>query len=256
MIYAAARDITHLVFAEEQDLEFSKQQLLRVKDALETRHFRTVFQPIMAVKTGEIVGLEALSRFSLLPRRSPDKWFAEADEVGLRPELEMRAVRDALTYTRRVPPGAFLSVNASPETLLTAAFTDSLRELDGNRLVVEVTEHAAVEDYNLLQQAIAKLRADGIRFAIDDAGAGFSSLKHIVHLVPDYIKLDFSLTRNIDTDPVKRALASALVTFAAQIGSSLIAEGVETRRELQVLGDLGFKDAQGFFLAKPYETKR
>jgi len=256
VIYAAARDITSMVLAEEQEIEHTKQQLLRVKSALDTRQLQTVFQPIIELKSRKVVGVEALARFGLSPKRPPDEWFAEADEVGLRPELEMRAVRQALPHVDRLPAGTFLALNVSPETLLTRDFAEELAVHDGSRLVIEVTEHAAVEDYNRLQQAISLLRADGVRFAIDDAGAGFSSMKHIVRLVPDFIKLDFSLTRDIDSDPVKRALASALVTFCSEIGALLIGEGVETRGELDVLLELGFEEAQGFYLAKPYNPRR
>ncbi|MDP9326564.1 MAG: EAL domain-containing protein, partial [Candidatus Dormibacteraeota bacterium] len=196
-------------------------------------------------------GMEALARFKAPPRQPPDHWFAEADAVGLRPELEMAAIEAAAPHVAEVPKGSFLSVNVSPETLLTKDFSQVIDSVDGTRLVVEVTEHAAVNDDKQLNRAVAQLRQHGIRLAIDDAGAGFSSLKHIVRLVPDFIKLDMFLTRDIQTDPVKRALASAMVGFASDIGSRLIAEGVETARELDALGDLGFQQAQGYFLGRP-----
>jgi PAS domain S-box-containing protein len=256
LIYAGARDITSTVFAEEEEVRFLRQQLERIQVALNTKAFKVVFQPIVDFRTQEVIGLEALARFGARPWRPPNEWFADAGEVGLRPELEMRAIREAIAFSKRLPEGVFLSVNASPETLLTKAFNAATEEFDGNRLVVEVTEHAAVDDYNALQRSVAQLRNRGVRLAIDDAGAGFASLKHIVRLVPEFIKLDNFLTRGIDSDPVKRALAAAMVSFAAEIGARLIAEGVETKGELRALAELGFEEAQGYYLGMPEKTPR
>jgi PAS domain S-box-containing protein len=250
-IYAGARDVTNEVLAQQEGLDLLRQQRARVRLGVEGEGLTMVFQPIVRLANRDVCGFEALSRFSLLPQRSPDVWFAEAEAVGLRLELEMRAIRNAVSSADGLPAGAYLSVNASPDTLLSIDFADTIAGLDGERLVVEVTEHAAVEDYEQLEQAIAHLRDHGVRLAIDDAGAGFSSLKHIVRLVPEFIKLDLFLTRDIDRDPVKRALASAMVTFAADIGARLIAEGVETADELRVLEGLGVDYAQGFFLGRP-----
>jgi EAL domain-containing protein (putative c-di-GMP-specific phosphodiesterase class I) len=135
--------------------------------------------------------------------------------------------------------------------LLSEDFGDVVSGLDRDRLVVEVTEHAAVEDYEPLQRAIGDLRRRGVRLAIDDAGAGFSSLKHIVRLVPEFIKLDLFLIRDVNDDPVKRAIVAGMIGVASQIGARLIAEGVETAEELRVLTDLGVDSAQGFYLGRP-----
>jgi len=250
-IYAGARDVTTAVLAEEEANHLLRQQRARIHSAIASEALTMVFQPIVTLPSREVGGLEALSRFELAPKRPPDQWFAEAEAVGLRTQLEMRAIRDAVGCVDRLPRAAFLSVNASPETLLSADFSEVVSELDGERLVVEVTEHAAVGDYEQLKQAIERLRRSGIRLAIDDAGAGYSSLKHIVRLVPEFIKLDLFLTRDINRDPVKRALASALVNFGREIGAGLIAEGVETAEELHVLEELGVTDAQGFYLGRP-----
>jgi PAS domain S-box-containing protein len=254
VIYASARDVTDEVVADEEELVRVKRRLQRLRDTMQKRAFSMVFQPIVDFRTRELLGLEALARFKAPPRRPPDHWFAEADALGLRPELEMLAIEEAVTYMDRLPEGAFMSVNISPETLLTKDFSGIIATVDAERLVVEVTEHAAVSDYTQLNQAVSKLRERGVRLAIDDAGAGFSSLKHIVRLVPEFIKLDMFLTRDINSDPVKRALAAAMVSFAAEIGSGLVAEGVETARELDALGDLGVEEAQGFFLSKPLKS--
>jgi EAL domain-containing protein (putative c-di-GMP-specific phosphodiesterase class I) len=223
----------------------------RVEQVLRGPAPAMLFQPIVDVRSGAVIGMEALARFAAEPRRSPDRWFAEAAEVGLGIELEVTAVRTALAELDNLPSGAYLSVNASPATATSGLLRDALSEVPGERVVLEVTEHAHVEDYEALGWALDVLRAQGIRLAVDDAGAGYAGLQHILRLAPDIIKLDISLTRGIDSDPGKRALASSLVTFAAEIGAVIAAEGVETGDELDTLRELGIANAQGYHLARP-----
>lgn len=128
-----------------------------------------------------------------------------------------------------------MSVNLSAEAVLAAATVELLTAGAPRRVVVELTEHAQVADYALLEQRLAGLRAAGVRVAVDDAGAGFASMRHIVRLRPDIIKIDLELTRGVDADPARRALAAALITFGADIGATIVAEGVETAGELAVL---------------------
>jgi EAL domain-containing protein (putative c-di-GMP-specific phosphodiesterase class I) len=237
--------------AEAQDLRFLSARLTRVRMAFEYRRLVAVYQPIVDLRTGATRGYEALSRFQLDPLRPPDQWFAEADAAGLGPELEMHAIRSAIKSRHRLPTGTYLSVNVSPKTLLSQAFAALLQSLDGEPLVVEVTEHSAVEDYDELKRAIDQFRARGVRLAIDDLGTGFASFMHIVKLLPEFMKLDLSLTRDIEADAVKQALTAALVGFASQIGAHLIAEGVETVEEMQTLKALGVECAQGYYLGAP-----
>jgi EAL domain-containing protein (putative c-di-GMP-specific phosphodiesterase class I) len=142
-------------------------------------------------------------------------------------------------------------LNFSPETAVSDRLRDLLERADPCRIVVEVTEHAPVADYDELREALSGLRERGVRLAIDDAGAGFASLRHVVRLDPDLIKLDITLTRQIETDPVRQALAVALVSFAEQIGATVVAEGVETELELEALRRAGIRHAQGFLLGTP-----
>jgi len=237
--------------AEAQDLQFSRARLDRVQTALWADRLVPVFQPIVDLRTSTATGCEALSRFHLEPLRPPDQWFAEAEAAGLGLELEMHAIRSAVDTRYRLPSDTYLSVNASPKTLLSQEFATTVSNLDGELLVVEVTEHSAVEDYDALKRAIDRLRSRGVRLAIDDLGTGFASFMHIVKLLPEFMKLDLSLTRDIDRDAVKQALTAALVGFAAQIGAHLVAEGVETAEELQTLIDLGVEYAQGYYLGAP-----
>lgn len=229
----------------------TEEKLVRIKDVIENEKISIVFQPIWDIAAHKAVGLECLSRFAATPQRSPDKWFNEAAEAGLGVELEMAAIGMALAAFASLPPHTYLAINASPDTILSAGFTESFSDVPLDRLVLEVTEHAHVENYDLLLNVIQPLRVRGMRLAVDDAGAGYSSLQHILHLRPDIIKLDMTLTRHVDLDPARGALAAALIKFAAETGSKIVAEGVETASELKTLATLGAEMAQGYYLARP-----
>ncbi len=222
-----------------------------VRQALEPGAFAIHLQPICAIAGGEPLGFEALSRFALEPLRKPDAWFADAAECGLAVELECAAIEAALLVFDQLPPPYTLSLNASPETVSSGALTGVLGDRTIDRLALEVTEHAAVKNYDVLNAELTPLRARGLKLAIDDAGAGFSGLQHILRLEPDIIKLDMTLIQKIDIDPARRALAGAMQMFARQTGAVLVAEGVETQDELSTLARLGFMRAQGYFLGKP-----
>ena len=208
------------------------------------------FQPIVDLTTGATVGLEALARFSTPPPRPPNEWFAEAVSLALGVQLELTTLRHALRAVPKMDPGLYLAVNCSHRAAVSIELASLIEPL-ADRLVLEITEHEAVEDYDDLVDALAPLRARGARVAIDDAGAGFASLRHTVRIAPDIVKLDMSLTRDIDTDRAKRALATALVSFAVEMGFSLVAEGIETAGELATLRELGVGYGQGFFLGEP-----
>ena len=165
--------------------------------------------------------------------------------------LELAAVRKVLADLPRVPADLYLAVNASPETILSPELAGMLENASAKRIILELTEHAHVDDYARLLGALQPLRQRGIRLAVDDAGAGYASLQHVLHLQPDLIKLDMGLTRNIDIDLPRRALASALISFARETGCRIIAEGVETASELATLRSLGVEKAQGYFLGRP-----
>jgi EAL domain-containing protein (putative c-di-GMP-specific phosphodiesterase class I) len=210
-----------------------------------------VFQPICDLVDWKPVGAEALARFNGAPKRGPEGWFVEAAEVGLQLELELLAVEAALAKLTRLPDGLFVSVNVSPETLAASAFRDVLAGHDGTRVVVELTEHARIDDYDALTRTLAALRAIGVRLAVDDAGAGFASLRHILRLAPDFIKLDRTLIDGIERDRSRQALAAGLITFAEKIGATIVAEGIERQAEVDALAELGVRSGQGFFLARP-----
>lgn len=246
-----ARELAEQREAERVLAQELEEKRVRIEEVIANRGFTIVFQPIIDLRSGELRGVEALSRFAAEPIRTPDVWFAEAAETGLGTELELAAVHAAMAQVDELPDNAYLSVNLSPVTLTAIHTSTLLGKVRGDRVVVEITEHAAVEDYDLLLSALAALRAAGVRLAIDDAGAGFSSLRHILRLAPEIIKLDLALTRDVDTDPVRRALATALVRFALDTGASIVAEGIETESELGTLRELGVAYGQGYHLGRP-----
>ncbi len=230
------------------------QALSRIESALsDPQTLRIVFQPIVDIAEHSITGVEALARFAAEPHRPPNEWFAEAWQVGHGPSLELLALREAYRQLPLLPPDTYLSLNVSPATMLDPRFAVLLDELgpDAARIVIEVTEHAAVGDYDALSAVLRQLRCRGIRLAVDDAGAGYSSLQHILKLRPDIIKLDRGIVDGADTDPARAALVLAMSAFATSLGMAVVAEGVENARELAVLADAGIPYAQGFHLARP-----
>jgi EAL domain-containing protein (putative c-di-GMP-specific phosphodiesterase class I)/response regulator of citrate/malate metabolism len=230
----------------------NRERNQRIVRALENgRGLDIVFQPIYALEDRRIVGAEALSRFSEAPERAPQEWFAEAGQAGLRGELELAAIRKALDCLPKLPPSTYLAINASPSTAAGRPFRDLLATVDTGRIVIEITEHAPVDDYDRLNAALRPVRDLGARLAIDDAGAGFASLRHILRLAPDAIKLDRSLINGIATDRSKQALAAGLISFAEKADVAIVAEGIERDRELAALRALGVPYGQGFLLARP-----
>jgi EAL domain-containing protein (putative c-di-GMP-specific phosphodiesterase class I) len=235
--------------AAERKLD-QRQKVIRA--TLANQGFEIVFQPIVDLRTGGVAGAEALTRFDGSPDRGPDLWFAEAKEIGLGVELEMAALRSALGQLRQLPSGLYLSLNASPETMMSPEFRTLVAEAPAERVVLELTEHDCIDDYDLFEKAVNELRSHGVRLAVDDAGAGFSSLRHILNLHPDIIKLDIGLTRGIDGDPARRALGSAMLAFGLDaFGAAIVAEGIETEGEFRTLRGLGCRFGQGYYLGRP-----
>lgn len=230
--------------------EHRRARWTAVREVLHAGGPAMVFQPIVALASGEVVGAEALARFGDGPHAAPDTWFREAWQLGLGAELELAAVRAALPGLDLLPAPAYLAVNASPLTLLHPDFAPLVAPVAA-RLVIEITEHAAVEDYTPVIAAIERLRAAGVRIAVDDVGAGYSSLRHVLRVAPHIAKLDISLTRWIDLDTVKQALAVGVMAFAARAGLTVVAEGVETAAEADALRTVGLEYAQGYLFARP-----
>lgn len=208
-------------------------------------------QPIIGVNTGTWVGAEALARFP--DSRRPDLWFAEAHEVGLGVELELLAMHRALGVIHALPNTVSLSFNASPALILDRRFAEALQDptIPMGRAIVEITEHAVVDRYEDLVAALAPLRAQGLRVSVDDTGAGYSSLRHVLRIRPDNIKLDQSFVADAATDPATRAMITAIVLAAMEMSASVTAEGVEDPASLRAIELLGVDSVQGYLLARP-----
>ncbi len=230
--------------------------LAKIRRVIDDRAFEIAYQPIHDLVTHEVTGFEALCRFAPTPYRPPNLWLDEAAEVGLGTELEVAVAGRALEALNVLPDQVYVAVNASPGTVVSGLLHPILARHPPSRIVLEITEHASVADYGELASALAGLRASGVRLAVDDAGAGYSGLQHILRLRPDLIKLDMALTRDIDTDHARRSLATALLGFAHQTGAVLIAEGIETQGELATLTALGVTRGQGYLLGQPAGLKR
>jgi EAL domain-containing protein (putative c-di-GMP-specific phosphodiesterase class I) len=215
---------------------------------------RPAFQPILSLTNGAVVGYEGFSRFATGPVRSPDRWFAEATRVGLGPELQAVAIERILAAATvaGLPNQSFLSVNVSPRYLAHPAVAAAVASADPSTLVIEITEEETVDNYVTLRRAMAPYLDRGVRFAVDDAGAGFASMRHVTELGPAYVKLDAYLVRGMRSRQTLQAFLRALNGFTIEIGAVLIAEGVEKASDLAVLTQTGFPLlAQGYAIARP-----
>lgn len=223
----------------------------RIERVLAESSLTMLCQPITDLESGKLIGAEALARIQGPPQQPPDAWFDQAEQVGLGVQLQLAAVQMALELLDELPGNAFLAINVGPDAITTPELSALLRSRPAERIVLELTEHLKIDDYPHLQTLLRGVRERGIRLAIDDTGAGFASLGHIVNLAPDLIKLDRQFTRGIDLDPVRRALATALVNFAQDTGAQVIAEGIETADELDTVRQLGIPYGQGYFIGRP-----
>ncbi|MCV7186366.1 EAL domain-containing protein [Mycolicibacterium murale] len=239
-----------LIESPARGSDSSAQQRSAIRAVVTERNFDVVFQTVHDVATGKVMGVEALARFPCEPFQ-PDAFFAQAATMGLGIELETAIVARVLGLVPELPDDIFVAVNISPAALLAAPWTQLLGNVDPSRIVLEITEHDAVQDYGALDEVLDICRARGMRVAVDDVGAGFSSFTHVLELVPDFVKIDHSITRNIHSDDARRRLAQAIAEFAGQIGAVVIAEGVETQPELDAVGAAGIDLAQGYHLSRP-----
>lgn len=245
-------DMTARQIGQETSVSrLADQKRMAIATVLQDRTFSTVYQPIWDFAADRPIGFECLTRFRSEPYRTPDIWFGEAAEVGLGLELELATVESALSVGAALPVGHYLSINASPDLILSGLLPGILQRQGGRKIIVELTEHSPISDYARLNKALEVIRAQSALIAIDDAGAGYASLQHIVQVRPDMIKLDIGLIRDIDTDSARRALVSALIFFARETGCMIVAEGVETQAELAILRLLGVNKGQGYYFSKP-----
>ncbi|MEP6469616.1 MAG: EAL domain-containing protein [Chloroflexota bacterium] len=220
----------------------------RIHRIIDDRAFRPVFQPIVNVAQGRTVGYEALTRFS--GGEGPQIVFGQAASVGLGPELEAATMAAAVAAAKELPRSAWLSLNVSPELVVAYQPLQTLVKGMRRRVVLEVTEQMEIADYAAFRAALEDLGPKTM-LAVDDAGAGFASFRHILELHPTQIKLDRSLITDLESDQARQAMIAGLRHFARLVQARIIAEGVETPGELAALRTLGIRLAQGFLLGRP-----
>lgn len=245
-----AQLIGEILTTESPKRRRDREVAKRVSTAIETGALESVFQPIVEIQSGAVLGVEALTRFAGPPAR-PDVWFEEAASVGMGVELELAAVRLALEHLDDLPHPQFMALNASPATIRDPRLVEVLSEFDPGRCVIEVTEHAGVDDYEELGRSLHSLRTIGVRIAVDDVGAGFASLANVLELQPTVLKIDRSIVKGIHSDAARQALAQTIMRLADRLGATVVAEGIEVSLELDALAALGVHHAQGFLYGHP-----
>lgn len=213
----------------------------------------TVFQPIIDIGQARVVGYEALSRFTHpdAPPMGPDRWFDAADDLGVGPELQARALAMALQHRATLPKNCFLTLNVDPCYLNEPSIRDVFAtQPDLRGLVVEFTEHRAWT-WDDVESSIQLLRSAGALIAIDDTGSGYSGLQQILRLRPSILKLDRSLVDAIDRDEAQASLVEMFGVFANRLDAWILAEGVETAAAAQRISALAVPLAQGYFFGHP-----
>jgi EAL domain-containing protein (putative c-di-GMP-specific phosphodiesterase class I) len=242
-----------------QKMQAEFQARCRLQDVLLGHQITTVFQPIVDLRTAAVHGLEALSRGPAgTPQHSPMSLFEEAKACELTFELDQHCRRRALRAARDLPVPYLLFVNVVPAAMYDPDFQGAslIRLLEGvglspGRIVLEVSEQYAIENYTLFAEALQNFKQMGFSIAVDDIGAGYSGLEKIAHLQPRYLKFDMQLVRDIDQSHVKKEMARALKTFADRMDSQIIAEGIEREGEQQACLELGLHYGQGYHLGRP-----
>jgi diguanylate cyclase (GGDEF)-like protein len=249
----ASQMAKHGVLSEE----FKNMQLFH--HIIDTEDIHMVAQPIVSFKTGNPLGWESLLRGPEgSPFYSPGKLFASAEKTGRTFRLESLCRRKSIDNLKYLNPSCKLFINLDARSiddpfLLRGEIFKRLEkyQLNPHNIVFEITERHAIKNFNLFREIIQEYRKKGYLIAVDDAGAGYSSLEAIAEIYPDYIKIDMALIRNIDVDPVKQALLETFVKFSNKVKCKLIAEGIETESELETVINLGVDYGQGFILGRP-----
>ncbi len=232
----------------------------RLRRVLNSESIHTVVLPIFDLTTGEVLGYEALSRGPEGTEfEHPDTLFSAAYDADLVMRLERICRTRAFSLAESLPEGRKLFVNIEPDAVGDPQLRDvvSMQLVEGKvlfsptEIVLELTERCAVNDFSAFRSTLEYLRALGFAIAVDDAGAGYGSLQALAEVRPEWLKVDLSLIRGVDSDEVRARLIESLVAFSNNVGSHLIAEGIETQAELETLRALGVRYGQGFLLGCP-----
>ncbi len=244
--------------AQQKD---TKKRTAELKKIIKNEEIYSLFQPIVKLPEFKIIGYEALSRGPGQGEfERPDKLFKIAYQSDLVIELERLCRKKALTAACNMKPKHVLFLNIEPDSIndpelrqIAASHLLIDSSLSPNRIVLEVTERSAITNFSAFRSALEYFRALGFKIAIDDGGAGYATLESMVELKPDFIKLDMSLIRNVDTDNTKQQLIKALINFGKETNVKILAEGIETKAELKTLLEMDIRLGQGYVFAYPSE---
>jgi diguanylate cyclase (GGDEF)-like protein len=228
-----------------------------LRHALERDEFVVHFQPVWTLPGGHIVGVEALVRWQPpdAPLRMPSTFLPMAEKRGLTGEIGavvLRKALAALVELRHTHPALTMSVNVSASQLSAHGFVTSVdsllkeNDLPGDALVLELTETDVIRDFDHIRENVLKLRSHGVRIAIDDFGAGYSSLRYLIEFRPDLIKIDRSVIDALDGDDTIAALVGGVLSLASSAGADSVAEGVERSTQAAMLTESGCRFAQGW----------
>jgi EAL domain-containing protein (putative c-di-GMP-specific phosphodiesterase class I) len=245
-----------------QHMQLEFQNRCMVQELLLGDEVRTVFQPVVDLRTNSVLGFEALSRGpSGTDQQAPLNMFEAAEAAGLVFELDRHCRRTALASCRSLPPDAKLFINMFPASMYDddwkgTALIEMLDRygLGPGRIVLEISEKKAIENYTLFIDAMKTFTDMGFEVAVDDIGSGYSGLETIARLNPRYLKLDMELVKDIDESYMRRETARIVKAFAEKTEAAVIAEGIERDGELQVVQEMGIEYGQGWLLGRPSDT--
>lgn len=254
VVRLAATIIAELMERHLEHEANSEQVSNQLAHTIANGDFEIYYQPIVALEDRRLHGLEALARFPDADQRTTTAWFEAAREVGQSLELELALIHRAVEIFPHLADDLYVSINVSATTVLSGKLPEALRGADRDKLVIELSEHDAVDDYPALNECLRQISGNW-RLAVDDIGAGHSSMRHVLDVGPEIMKLDMAFVRDIDLRPLRAALVKALVTFADACGAQVIAEGVESSEEANELLRLGVKFGQGYYFAKPMKRQ-
>jgi len=224
---------------------------------------RPHFHPLVDLFTGMIMGYEVLSR-GIEPYETPYKMFEEAKSLGLTWELEkacrVAALKKVAGFTDELRSATYF-INVSPDSFSDPRFTERFTRnrlmeygLDQRQIVIEVTEEKSFGDYDKFQKLVTHYVNQGFKISLDDFGAGYSGLVALIACTPHYLKLDMAIVRDVHKHDYKQKLVKSVASFASSVNSKLIAEGVESWEELELLVKYGIRYVQGFLFGRPQET--
>ncbi|HYB23671.1 MAG TPA: EAL domain-containing protein, partial [Solirubrobacteraceae bacterium] len=239
-----------IVFAENVERETVEGRRL-LAEMIKGERIEMAVQPIVDLRSGAILAYEALARFDDAAGRGPAHWFTLADSLGMRIELELACLERAVALLNDLDEGVLLTVNVSAQAVHDPRIRRLLLQSRPQSLIVELTEEGLVRDLGVLRDALEPLRSRGVKLAVDDMGAGYSNLRQVTALGPSLVKLDRTLVHGIDSSPAQFALIDALIGYAQRTGAQIVAEGIETEAEMEVLRALGVPYGQGYLLAVP-----